>query len=186
MNGADLAILAVLALSVLIGVVRGLVVEVMSLVSWVAAVAAAVFFGPVVGEWFSTSIALPSARVALGYSIVFVVALLVGGVAIYMLRKIVKSTGLSGTDRMLGLVFGMARGLVVVVALVLLAGLTPFPRDTWWQDSRALPAFEQMATTAAAWLPDQLRRYIDFSAAPPAPPAPEAPQAPQAPAQEDA
>ena len=166
MNGADLAIIAVLALSVVIGVIRGLVVEVMSLVSWVAAAFAAMYFGPLVGEWFAGSVTLPSARVALGYSIVFVLALLAGGIVIYILRKIVKGTGLSGTDRMLGLVFGMARGLVIVVALVLLGGLTPFPRDAWWKESRALPAFEEMATYASAWLPDALRRHIDFTGAP--------------------
>jgi membrane protein required for colicin V production len=185
MNGADIAILAVLALSVVIGVIRGLVVEVMSLLSWVAAVVAAMYFGPMVGEWFAGSVTLPSARVALGYSIVFVVALLAGGIVMFLLRKIVKGTGLSGTDRMLGLVFGMARGLVIVVALVLLGGLTPFPRDTWWQESRALPAFEEMAGHASAYLPEALRRHIDYTGAPAAPPAP-APAQPEAEPQKDA
>lgn len=170
MNGADLAILAVIGLSVLIGIVRGFVVEVMSLVSWIASAAAAIYLGPTVGEWFAASVPLPSARLALGYTSVFIVALLLGALAIWLLRKIVKGTGLSGTDRMLGLVFGLARGAVVVVALVLLGGLTPFPRDPWWQDSRTLPAFEEMALRASQWLPGPMRRGIDFSGAPPAPP----------------
>ena len=75
----------------------------------------------------------------------------------------VAGTGLTGTDRMLGLFFGLARGGVIVVAMVMLGGLTPFPRDDWWQRSRALPAFEEMADKATQYLPEALRDNIDFS-----------------------
>lgn len=162
MNGADLFILATIGLSMVIGLVRGLVVEVASLLAWIAAALAAMTLGPQVGTLFEGAIEADSARIALGYALVFVVALVVGAIAVWLLRKIVAGTGLTGTDRMFGLLFGLARGGVIVVAMVMLAGLTPFPRDDWWQQSRALPAFEEMAAKATRYLPQALRDNIDF------------------------
>ena len=174
MNIADIAILVVIALSVLIGIVRGFVVEVMSLVTWIAATVAAMIFGARVAALFDASIEMPSARLALGYILVFIVVLLVGALVTWLLRKAVKGSGLSGTDRMLGLVFGLVRGALVVVVLVLLAGLTPFPRDDWWRQSRALPPFERLASQLLARLPESIARRFDWrgdapSAAPPPP-----------------
>jgi membrane protein required for colicin V production len=162
MNVADLAIAAVIAISVLIGMIRGFVVEVVSLAVWIAAVALAMLFGPRVADGFAGSISLPSARIALGYAAVFVLALIVGAIVVYLLRKLVAGTGISGTDRLLGMLFGLARGAVVVVGVVLLLGFTPFPRDPWWRESRALPAFEELATKLSYWLPEGVRRYLDY------------------------
>lgn len=163
MNGADAFILATIGLSMAIGLVRGLVVEVMSLAAWIAAALAAMTLGPRVGTLFADSIELESGRIALGYALVFVVAVIAGAIVVWLARKLVDGTGLTGTDRMLGLLFGFARGGVIVVAMVVLAGLTPFPRDDWWRESRALPAFEEMAGKAATYLPAALRDNIDFS-----------------------
>lgn len=176
MNGADLFILATIGLSMAIGLARGLVVEVLSLAAWVAATLAAMTVGPRIAVHFEDSIELASARIALGYVLVFMVALVAGAIAVWLMRKVVDGTGLTGTDRMLGLFFGLARGGVIVVAMVMLGGLTPFPRDDWWQRSRALPAFEEMAGKATQYLPEALRDNIDFSPGgevPAAEPAPE-------------
>jgi len=168
MNVADLAIAIVIVLSVLIGIVRGFIGEVMSLASWIAATVAAFLFGGRVADLFGASIDMPSARAALGYALVFIVVLLIGALITWLLRKAVKGSGLSGTDRMLGLVFGLVRGALVVVVLVLLAGLTPFPRDTWWHESRALPAFERLAAQLLAQLPESVARRFDWRAEAPA------------------
>jgi membrane protein required for colicin V production len=172
MNTADLAIAAVLAISVVIGIVRGFVVEAMSLVVWAAALALAFLFGGRVATLFEGSIELASLRIALGHAIVFMATLVAGAVLVWLLRRMVQSTGLSGTDRMLGLVFGLARGGAIVVLLVLLAGLTPFPRDPWWRDSRLLPPFQLLAAQVVPWLPAVLRDNIDFEGEQPAVPAP--------------
>jgi membrane protein required for colicin V production len=119
---------------------------------------------------------MPSARAALGYAVVFIVVLLAGALITWLLRKAVKGSGLSGTDRMLGLAFGLVRGALVVVVLVLLAGLTPFPRDAWWRESRALPAFERLAAQLLAQLPESVARRFDWRAEAPAAP-PRAPEA---------
>lgn len=166
MNAADLAIGLVIALSVAIGLVRGFVVEVMSLVVWVAAIVLARLFGGTVAQWFLQAVDLASARLVLGYAIVFVLVLVGGAVLVYLLRRMVQSTGLSGTDRLLGMVFGLARGAAIVVLVVLLLGLTPFPRDAWWRESRALPPFQLLAVALASWLPASLREKLDYSGGP--------------------
>src|SRR5207237_1340990 len=98
MNVADAAIAIVIVLSVVIGIVRGFIVEVMSLATWIAATAAAMAFGGRVADLFGASIDMPSARAALGYAIVFIVVLLAGALVTWLLRKAVKGSGLSGTD----------------------------------------------------------------------------------------
>jgi membrane protein required for colicin V production len=173
MNAADLAIVALIAVSVVIGVVRGFIVEVLSIAIWVGAVALALLFGGTVGEWFGASIELPSLRAALGHGLVFFAAIVGGAIVMWVLRKAVQSTGLSGTDRLLGLVFGITRGVLLVTILVVLAGLTPLPRDPWWRESRAIPLFQDIAQALAPHLPAGLREYLDFSAEPASPaPAP--------------
>lgn len=174
MNIADLVIFAIIALSVAIGVMRGFVVEVLSLAVWIVAVVLAMSFGAQVAGFFEGSIALPSLRIALGYALVFIATLVAGGIVVYLVGRMVKGTGLSGTDRMLGVVFGLARGALIVVVLVVLMGLTPFPRDAWWQESRALPSFQRLAQQLVVLLPESVSRYIRYGLPDPeeAPPAP--------------
>ena len=162
MNVADAAIAAIVLVSVVIGMVRGFVVEVMALVVWIAAVVLAMSFGPEVSTWFGGSIELPSVRVALGYASVFIATLVAGAIVVFLLRKLVAGTGLTGTDRLLGMLFGLARGAIVVVVLVLLLGFTPMPRDAWWQESRALPWFQSLAGAMVRWLPAPIARYVEF------------------------
>jgi membrane protein required for colicin V production len=176
MNYADLAIALIIATSVVIGMVRGVVVEVLSIAIWVAAVALALALGGTVGEMFAGSISLPSLRAALGYGLVFFGVLAVGAVVMWVLRKAVKTTGLSGTDRLLGLVFGIGRGVLLVAVLVVLAGLTALPRDPWWRESRMIPIFQHVAQAAAPYLPAALHDYIDYSERAPAEPGDVAPE----------
>ena len=143
-------------------------VEALSLASWVAAVIAATVLGPVLAGVFEGRIATPSARIALGYGLVFLAVLIVGALVTWAVRRLVEESGLSGTDRMLGLVFGLVRGVLIVVVLVLLAGLTPFPRDPWWRESRALPSFLALAREFLPMLPSVVAKHFDWS--------PEAPQ----------
>lgn len=164
MNSADIAIAVVITISVLIGLVRGFVVEVLSLVVWAAAVVLAMSFGETVAAWLEGTVSLPSARYALGYLSVFFGVLLVGALLVYVMRKVVQGTGLSGTDRLLGMLFGLARGAIVVVVLVLILGLTPLVRDAWWQESRALPAFRALARGMVQWLPESLAQYFETGA----------------------
>jgi membrane protein required for colicin V production len=148
MNWVDYIILGVLGLSVIIGLWRGLVSEVLALAIWIAAFWVAWIFGPVVAQHFEHVISLPSVRIIAGYALCFVVVLVLGALLRFVVNKLVESTGLSGTDRLLGMLFGFARGVLLVTLLVFLVGFTAFTRDPWWQRSVLLPQFQH----AAAWL----------------------------------
>ena len=118
----DIVLLAILGLSALVGLWRGFVVEVMSLAVWVAAFWLAFAFGDNVAALFEQAVQSPSARLFLGYAVLFIGALIVGGLATWLMGKLVQSTGLSGTDRLLGLGFGLLRGAALCCVLVLLFG----------------------------------------------------------------
>ena len=182
MNWADYTILAVLALSVLIGLWRGLVSEVLAIACWVAAFWLAWLFGEPLAQRFG-AVDVPSVRLLLGYGLCFLVVLIAGALLAFVLRKLVAGSGLSGTDRLLGMFFGLARGWLLVTLAVLLLGFTPLPRDPWWQASRLLPGFQLGAEWLSARLPESVKRHVDLRGVLPTPPASPtaAPKAPSAP-----
>ncbi len=140
----DIVIFVVVLLSAFIGLVRGLVKEVLSIVAWIAALVVAVFFSSDVGGLLPETWGSDALRQSLGFILLFVGSLIMASVIKWLISKLVESTGLSGTDRFLGFLFGSARGLLVT--LVLLIGLEQLASDTsWWQEARLpgeLLAFE--------------------------------------------
>lgn len=166
MHWPDYAILSVIAISILVGALRGFVKEVFSLLVWVAAFVVAYHFSGNVAAMMEGAVSLPSARLAMGFTGLFVAVLLVGGLFNYLLGRLVESTGLSGTDRLLGGLFGAARGLALIVATLLVAGFTPIPADPWWQDSRTITRLMPLVDRAAALLPAAIAEHLDFDPAP--------------------
>lgn len=160
MNWADYVIIAVLALSVLIGLWRGLIAEVLALAVWVAAFWVAWLLGPRLAAAFEPVIDVPSVRVILGYVVCFVAVLLLGMLLKFVIDRLVEGTGLSGSDRLLGMLFGLVRGAFLVALLVFLLGFTPFTRDPWWQRSQLLPTFVTAANWLGQQLPDSVHRYL--------------------------
>ena len=77
--------------------------------------------------------------------------------------RLVETTGLSGTDRLLGGVFGAARGLVLIVAVLLVAGFTPIPADPWWKDSSTIQRMLPLVSWAAEYLPESVVEHLDFA-----------------------
>ena len=140
---ADIGILVIVAISGLISLVRGFVKEAMSLVIWVAAFVIAMTFSEAASELLINFIELASLRQLAAWDGLFVGTLLVGAMVNFLLGKLVSSTGLGGTDRTLGLVFGVFRGLLVVLALVIaLPKAIPVEQDPWWQESTLIPVFQ--------------------------------------------
>ncbi|HSX60973.1 MAG TPA: CvpA family protein [Tahibacter sp.] len=180
MNWADYCILGVLALSVLIGLWRGLVAEVMALACWAAAFWVAWMFGEKLAAQF-TSVDVPSVRLLLGYGLCFIGVLVAGALVAFIVRKLVAGSGLSGTDRLLGMFFGLARGLALVMIAVLLLGFTPFPRDPWWQESRLMPGFQNGAEWLSARLPESVSKHLDYRGLLPLPALQGRPAAPNSP-----
>lgn len=167
MNWADWAILGIFAISVLVSLLRGFVREAMSLAVWVLAFWAAFTFAEPGAGWLERFVDLPSARLTLAFALIFLLALGLGGLVTYLVGQLVDKTGMTGTDRMVGMVFGAVRGVALVTVVVMLAGLTPFPRDPWWQESRLLPFFERASLWASRYLPETLGSQIGYDSVEP-------------------
>lgn len=153
MSWLDLVIIGIIALSALISLIRGFVKESISLVTWiVAGLLALRYFSPM-AELLEPFIAAPTIRSVAGFAILFVCTLIVGAIVNFIMSQLVSRTGLSGTDKALGVVFGAARGVLIVTMVVLLASLTPMPEAEWWQDSVSVGFFEQLAQWAKGIIP---------------------------------
>jgi membrane protein required for colicin V production len=166
MNGADIVLLGVIALSAAIGLMRGLVRELLSLLVWVAAFVVAIGYAPGLAPKLTGVATEPMVRHVVALVILFVAALILGGLVQWLLHRLVESTGLSGTDRLLGFVFGALRG--VVVCVVALVALSPFARDyDWWQSSELvgpLVGLEHDVTTMFGVIADTVRDLMNREA----------------------
>jgi len=162
MTWLDYAVLGVMAASIVWGLWRGLVREVMSLAGWVIAFLAANLFAGPLGETLPQSIPRPELRVAAAFVAIFVATLVVTTLVAVLLSRIVKAAGLGGLDRLLGALFGTARGLLVVLAAVLLAGLTPLPRKPFWTESASGASLAGAALALKRWLPPSLAERLRY------------------------
>lgn len=160
MNWVDYLILGILLVSVLVGILRGFIREVMAIIVWAAAISLAYLGVGRGAELLSNSIEVPSVRVIVAFGAIFLVVLLVGGLLTWLIGRLISSTGLAPTDRLIGMVFGLARGVAIIGVAVLLARFTPFPQDPWWRHSQLLPYFERVAESAESWLPEPIRQYL--------------------------
>lgn len=160
----DYAIVGVVVLSMLISLFRGFVRECLSLVAWVLAFLVSIRFAGLVSQWLAVWIHSASLRLGVAYAGLFVLVLVVGAVVNYLGGRFVSATGFTGTDRMLGLVFGAARGVAIITLLLLAAGLTSLPHDAWWRHSLLISRMEPMAVWVRDRLPPDLAQRIRFSA----------------------
>ena len=163
MEYADYVVLAIIAISILVGAIRGFVKEAFSLAVWAAAFLIAFQYSGAVAMQLENHIELPSVRTSLAFAGLFISILLVGGLLTFLVGKLVEKTGLSGTDRLLGGVFGGVRGLALVLAIMLFAGLTPVPQDPWWQQSRMIQSLMPLAEWSAQYLPDYILEHLELN-----------------------
>ena len=158
----DIAILALIVLSAVLSLFRGFVKEALALASWLVALWVAMVFYEEFAQVLAQWIAEPSLQRIVAFTLLFISVLLLGAILNYIAGKLVKKTGLAGTDRMLGMVFGVARGAVIVAILVLLAGLTPVPQDSWWKESHLIIYFQDFALWMRDFLPDEFSKNISY------------------------
>jgi len=163
MEYADYAILGIIAISILVGAIRGFVKEAFSLAVWAAAFLVAFQYSGALAMQLENHIELPSARTSLAFAGLFLSVLLVGGLITFLVGKLVEKTGLSGTDRLLGGVFGGIRGLALVIALIVVAGLTPVPQDPWFKQSRTIQSLMPLAEWSAQYLPEYILEHLDLT-----------------------
>ena len=165
MNGFDIALVAVVALSALFAFVRGIVREVIALVTWVVGFIAAILYsGPLAAMFTSLDIS-PVAKHILAFALILIAVMIVGALVARTLASVIRAIGLGFVDRMLGVVFGVARGLIVVVGFALVAGVTALPKQDWWQNSALGQPLAEAALALKPYLPRTWADRLDFSKA---------------------
>lgn len=158
----DYTILGIILISSIIGLFRGLIKEALSLTIWIVAIWIGLTFSRDFSSLLVGIISAPSGRIAVAFAILFLLTLIIGALISYLLGELVKKTGLTGSDRFAGMIFGVARGLVVTSIIIMLAGLTPLPEDPWWKESMLIPPFQQLAIWFKDHIPSGLTNLINF------------------------
>lgn len=159
----DYLILGIVSLSALVGIWRGILREALSLVAWCAAFIVALLFADRIVGLLIPYVDVPSVRAVLAFGGLFLAALFSGGLLNIIIAVLVRRARLGWADRLFASLLGGVRGGAVVVALVLLAGLTPAPTDPWWQESLLLPHFQAPALWLRALMPPEFAQYLVFS-----------------------
>ncbi|AUN94742.1 CvpA family protein [Pseudazoarcus pumilus] len=158
----DYILLAVVAMSALVGMWRGLVSEIMALVAWIAALGAAWLYASSVAEMFAGVISEPAWRQVAGFAAIFVGVLLLAAILRFLLRELLRAAGLGPADRMFGTLFGVARGVAIAFVLVLVGGMLGMAKEPWWVNSLLAPPLETAVIASKPWLPDVVAERIRF------------------------
>lgn len=156
----DWVIIGILVLSSLISLTRGFVREALSLFVWVAAFVVARMYSGNLATLLADYISTGSVRWVVAFVILFLGTIAIGGMLTYLISELVRVTGLGSTDRVLGMVFGLVRGLVLLVAIVYGLKLTMVPEDPWWKESLIIPHLELLADWVRDTLPGAGRQVM--------------------------
>jgi membrane protein required for colicin V production len=156
MTVVDVIIIFVIFLSALFSLIRGFVKEAISLASWILGIWLAATFAPRLAVALPDNIESEAVRLAIGFGVLFILSLIVGTLVNVLVAQLVKKTGLSGADRIFGVVFGLLRGVLIIVVFVLIGSMTALPQMEWWQSSSLLKRFEVLAIEIQQYIPEDL------------------------------
>ncbi len=162
MNWIDLVIIVLIIVSTLISLMRGFVKEALSLAGWIISFWIALTFAAGLGRLMDTTISDPILRLIFAFVLLLILSLLATSAVNFFANHLVERAGFAGTDRTIGVVFGVMRGVLVVTALVLFAGLTPFPHTSTWHDSFLLYYFEGFAVWLRDYMPSGVANSFKF------------------------
>ncbi|HKK56959.1 CvpA family protein [Marinobacter sp.] len=156
----DWVIIALIAVSTLVSLKRGFIKEALSLVTWVGAFILARTFHPQMQSLLEGTVETPLVRLIAAFAILFFSTLIVGALINNMIGHLVRVTGLSATDRVLGMGFGLLRGLVVVVVAIAFTRYTPLSEDTWWRTSVMINHLAVVEDWSRRTLGDEFARFL--------------------------
>jgi membrane protein required for colicin V production len=155
-------VLVVVALSVVVGIWRGFIREAFSLAGWILAFLVANTFGDDMAAMLRGAIPNESIRLIAAFVLLFVIVLLAMGIAGMLVSRLFRVAGLGLADRVLGAIFGMARGIVAVLIGVLLAGMTVLPRQPAWRNALLSQPLETAVIAAKPWLPRDVAERVHY------------------------
>lgn len=161
MTEFDYAVLAVLGFSLVVGLLRGFMRELVMLGGWIAAFLLAMAFSGDLARAMPESLG-PLLGSLLAFLAIFIGVLILAGFVGLLLALLARSAGLGISDRILGAAFGIARGLLVILALVLIAGLTSLPREPFWKNAVLSGPFETAVVMLRPFLPEDLGRRVKY------------------------
>jgi membrane protein required for colicin V production len=163
MTSFDWVVLCIVGLSTLFAFLRGVIRELIALVAWILGIVGALAFTPTLGAVLPDITGQPAVRYIVAFALIVIGALLVGALIAWPLSKAVRAAGLGFVDRFLGSLFGLARGIALMLAFVLVAGLTPVPRSDWWQSAVLVPPLVAAVSALRPHLPVELANRLDYS-----------------------
>jgi membrane protein required for colicin V production len=158
----DYVVIGIVAVSLLLGLWRGVVGELVALAAWVLAFLAAVEFGAELGAAVFSGIADPAMRSLAGCAAIFIGVLVVMALVRLAASGLIKALGMTVSDRLLGLCFGVARGVMIALVAVAAGGLTSAPKQPWWKEAVLSGPLETGVLVGKTWLPDDLAKRIRF------------------------
>jgi membrane protein required for colicin V production len=161
MNYLDWTLIGIGVASALWGLMRGLVREVLSLAGWVASFWLAQLYASQVGQWLPMAESSGTLRQLLGFVLVFVVVLTMCTLLAIVLKKLASVVGLGPLDRLLGAVFGALRGLLLLLSLTIVVGLSPWRSQEMWQSSAVPKWLHGTLVTLRPMLPTEFGKYLD-------------------------
>ena len=160
MQPLDWIFLGVLAFSLVVGALRGLVFEVLSVVSWIAAFILAQWFAPDAAQWLPMAGATEVVRYAAGFVLVFIAAIFVGSLVAFLIKKLVTAVGLRPVDRLLGAAFGLVRGVILLLTMTVVVGMTPMHTAAWWREAVGPQVATVVLQTIKPVLPQDFGKYL--------------------------
>lgn len=160
LNEIDYGIVAIISVSVLFGLLRGFVREAMSLVTWIVAAILGTLYCDEVAAWF-TSISIVGVRLLLAFILIVLVTLIAGGIISHLISKLIQSTKFSITDRIVGILFGLARGVAIIAIVILMVKPSIIAKKEIWKTSVLVPQFEPTSLWIKSKLPEDLLKFYD-------------------------
>jgi membrane protein required for colicin V production len=162
MTWLDAVVAAVLISSIIISVIRGLVREILSVLGWIAAFVVANRFAENLAVMLPAAVPGVTVRLITAFAILFIGTLIIAALVSAAIGMLLKASGLVLADRGLGGLFGLARGVLIILTAVILAGLTTLPRQPYWRESFSAPLAEQAVRSIKPLLPDAWAEHVHY------------------------
>jgi membrane protein required for colicin V production len=160
MSSTDWILLALLAASMLVGAWRGLVYEVLSVMGWIAAFLLAQWLAPEVAEKLPMQSSGETLRYAAAFVLVFIASVFAAGLISALMKRLISAVGLRPVDRILGAVFGLFRGLILLLALSVVVHMTALHESDWWLESKGGPMLITLLKGLRPMLPEKFGAYL--------------------------